>query len=155
MWDDEGREVYGRGASLWEPKCRFEACTDLQTLPMNIVCELSHALLRRLPTLCRIPDVPFYAEVVLKITDKSVREILAARKIQTIRERDVRRLHVEKRVDVTRAGNGTFALPAAPFSRRPNAALARPLAKRAGNLVTASSFRMNRPSRLTGARIWP
>ena len=39
--------------------------------------------------------------------------------------------------------------------QRPNAALAKPLAKRAGNLVTASSSRMNRPSRLTGARIWP
>lgn len=40
------------------------------------------------------------------------------------------------------------------FFQRLNAALAKPLPRRAGNLVTASFFRTNRPSRLTEARIW-
>lgn len=38
--------------------------------------------------------------------------------------------------------------------QRPNAALVRLPAKHAGNLVTASSCRTSRPSRLTGARTW-
>lgn len=40
-----------------------------------------------------------------------------------------------------------------PF-QRPSAASARQRARRAGSLVTASSSRMSRPSRLTGARTW-
>lgn len=49
---------------------------------------------------------------------------------------------------------GLFMRDNLSLLQRPNAVLARPPVKHVGNLVTASSCRTSRPSRLTEARTW-